>query len=366
MAEFVHVPASAVRAQIEAVLRAWGMPEDKIATTAQVMVETDLRGVDSHGISMLILYRQIHESGQLRLDAEPRIVRETVVTALIDGGAGLGHPVSTFAMNLAIAKAKAAGIAAVSVFNSHHFGAAGVYSHMAAEQNLIGMVFSTAKMVSVVPTRGADRVLGTNVMSLAAPSRDYLPVILDMSTSVVAANKVKIYALAGKDLPGGWVVDAEGEPVTDSSAAYNRLFGRGDVGLTSVGGSGTALGGHKGYGLGIFTQILASALSGGSFSPTRNRTKKPGDPDNIGHLFMAIDPEAFRPLDDFHDDVDDVVRTLKASRPIDPDEPVLIPGEPEWTEREQRLATGIPMSAALVEKIREIAASAGAPYLLGA
>ena len=365
MAAMFNVPAAAVRAQIEAVLRAWGMPEDKIAVTSEAMVETDLRGVDSHGISMLILYEQMQSVGQLKLAAEPRIVRETSVTALIDGGAGLGHPVSTMAMQLAIAKAKAGGIAAVSVFNSHHFGAAGIYSHMAAKANLIGMVFSTSKMINVVPTRGADRVFGTNVMSLAAPSRKYLPVILDMSTSVVAANKVKIYALSGKDLPAGWVVDAKGNPVTDSAVAYQRLFENGEGGLTSVGGAGTALGGHKGYGLGLFAQILASALSGGAFSPTRNKTQKPGDPDNIGHLFMALDPEAFRPLDDFQDDVDDVLDTLKSTRAIRDDEPVLIPGDPEWMSRDRRLFEGIPMSRALVDKIRDIAAAAKAPYLLG-
>src|SRR5689334_10896738 len=139
MADFLNVPAAIVRAQIEAVLRAWGMPEDKVGITAEIMTETDLRGIDSHGISMLLLYGQIHETGQLKLSAEPRIVRQTPATALIDAGAGLGHPVSAMAMELAIDKAKATGIAAVSVFNSHHFGAAGIYSHMAAKANLIGM-----------------------------------------------------------------------------------------------------------------------------------------------------------------------------------------------------------------------------------
>lgn len=365
MADLVNVPASLVRAQIEAVLGAWGMPEDKIAVTAEAMVETDLRGIDSHGISMLIMYSQMQAVGQLKLAAEPKIVRESAVTALIDGGAGLGHPVATMAMRLAIAKAKMSGVAAVSVFNSHHFGAAGIYSHMAARENLIAMVVSTSKMINVVPTRSSERVFGTNVMSFAAPSSDYLPIILDMSTSVVAANKVKIHAFEGKDLPAGWVVDAKGEPVTDSALAYQRLFENGEGGLTSIGGAGTALGGHKGYGLGLFAQILASSLSGGSFSPTRNRTQKPGEPDNIGHFFMAIDPAAFRPLADFHHDVDDVLRTVKATKPIDPDEPVLIPGDPEWASRQRRLVEGIPMSQSLIGKIREIASGANAPYLLG-
>ncbi|GLS18903.1 malate dehydrogenase [Labrys miyagiensis] len=366
MADFLNVPAAVARAQIEVVLRAWGMPEDKIGITAEIMTETDLRGVDSHGISMLLLYRQIHETGQLKLAAEPRIVRQTPATALIDGGAGLGHPVSTMAMELAIDKAKATGIAAVSVFNSHHFGAAGIYSHMAAKANLIGMAVSTTRFVTVVPTRAAEAVLGTNVISLAAPSRDALPVILDIATSVVASNKVKIYALADKSLPAGWVVDARGEAVCESGLAFQRLSGNGEGGLTPIGGAGTTLGGHKGYGLGLFAQILAGSLSGGSFSPTRNKTQRPGDPDNIGHFFMAIDPQAFRPLDEFQHDVEDVVATLRSTRPIKPDEPVLIPGDPEWLTREQRLAEGIPMPAGLVEKIREIALAAGAPFLLGA
>jgi LDH2 family malate/lactate/ureidoglycolate dehydrogenase len=364
MADLVNIPWTQVRMQIEVVLRAWGMPEDKIAVTADAMVETDLRGIDSHGISMLIMYRQIHETGQLKLAAEPRIVRETAVTALIDGGAGLGHPVSTMAMNLAVAKAKASGLAAVSVFNSHHFGAAGLYSHMAAKQNLIGMVVSTSKMINVIPTRGTKPVFGTNVMSFAAPSRDYLPVILDMSTSIVAANKIKVYALAGKGLPAGWAVDAEGAAVTDSAAAYKGLFETGLCGLAPLGGAGSMLGGHKGYGLSLFAQILAGALGGGSFSPSRNKQQRPGDPDNIGHFFMAIDPEAFRPLDDFQHDVDDVLATLKAQPAVDAAEPVLVPGDPEWISRERRLKDGIPMSTGLIARIREIAASAGAPYVL--
>lgn len=366
MAETRHVPAAKVRAQIDAVLRSWGMPDDKIAVTSDAMVETDLRGVDSHGISMLIMYDQIYRAGQLKLDAEPRIVRETAATALVDAGAGLGHPVSAMAMDLAVRKAKAVGVAAVSVFNSHHFGAAGIYSHMAAKQNLIGMVFSSSKSIAVVPTRGMKSVFGTNVVSFAAPSRAYLPVILDMSTSVVAVNKVKIYALAQKDLPVGWVVDGSGEPVTDSALAYQRLTEGGEGGLNPLGGSGSALSGHKGYGLGLFIQILASTLSGGSFSPIRNKMQKAGDPDNIGHLFIALDPVMFRPLEAFQQDLDDVLATLKNTPPINPDEPVLVPGDPEWTARDRRLAEGIPMSEGLINQIRQIAVRAGAPYHLGA
>jgi LDH2 family malate/lactate/ureidoglycolate dehydrogenase len=356
--------AEAVRAQTEAILRAWGMDEEKVRVTADVMVETDLMGIDSHGISMLIMYEGMQRAGQLRLTAEPRVVRQTASTALVDGGAGLGHPVSVTAMKLAIEKALAHDVGVVSVFNSHHFGAAGCYAAMAPRRGLIGVVASTSRIVNVVPTRGAERVLGTNPLAFAFPAGRFPPVVLDISTSVVAANKVKVYALQGEDIPAGWVVDGTGAALTDAAAAYRLLFEGGEGGLAPIGGGGTELGGHKGYGLGIVAQALASTLGGGAFSPIRNRSRRGSDPDNIGHFFMALNPAAFRPLDEFRDDLDTVIDTLRATRPARADEPVLIPGDPERAAREERLAHGIPLPEALVSKLREIAAAAGAPFLL--
>jgi LDH2 family malate/lactate/ureidoglycolate dehydrogenase len=185
-----------------------------------------------------------------------------------------------------------------------------------------------------------------------------------MSTSVVAANKVKVYALQGKDLPAGWVIDGHGQPVTDSGRAFRQIFEGQEGGLTPVGGDGSDMGGHKGYGLGLIAQILSGSLSGASFSPVRNRTQKPSDPDNIGHFFMALNPAAFRPFDAFQSDVEVVIDTLHATKPIREDEPVLVPGEPEWAAREERLVTGIPIPETLKLKVREIAEAAGAPYLL--
>ncbi len=365
MADVAHFPADLVREQIEAVLGAWGMPEDKRRQTAELMVETDLMGIDLHGVSMLILYEKMHQAGQLRLAAEPRIVRETAATALIDGGAGLGHPVATMAMELAIAKAEAHDIGAVSVFNSHHFGACGLYGLMAARRNLFALVSTTSRIVTVVPTFGGERVLGTNPLCFVAPAGRNPPIMLDMSTSVTAANKVKTYALNGKPIPDGWVVDGAGAPLTDSMAAYDLLFeGRGG-GLAPVGGRGKDLGGHKGYGLGIVAQILSGTLSGGSFSPIRNLTQKPSDPDNIGHFFLAMNPAAFRPLEDFKADMDVLADRLRQTRPADSDEPVLVPGDPEWAMREKREKTGIPIPESLADKLREIAAAAGAPFVLG-
>ncbi len=357
------IPAERVRAQVAAILDAWGMPADLAATTAEVMTDTDLMGVDSHGISMLMLYERMRDAGQVRLDARPRVVRDGGVTALVDGGAGLGHPVAAFAMDLAMEKARAHGIGAVGVFNSHHFGAAGWYARRAATQGLLGLVTSSARSVLLVPTGGAAPMLGTNPIAFAAPARRNRPFVLDMATTTVAANKVKVYELNGKPIPEGWVVDGQGRPVTDSAAAMEQLFRRPEGGLTPLGGD-AAGGGHKGYGLAMMAQILAATLTGASFSPLRERDRRGADePDNIGHFFLAMDPAAFRPPGAFEDELDATVDALHAMPAADPAQPVLVAGEPEEMEREARLAAGIPMPETLLAQIRAICGRCGAASL---
>lgn len=357
----MRVAADKVRAQILAILTAWGMPEDLAAETAGIMVDTDLAGVDSHGIGMLPMYEGMRRAGQLRLDARPRALQEKAAVALVDGGAGLGHPAAAFAMRLAIRKAKEGGIGAVGVFNSHHFGAAGWYAERAAEAGCIGLVTSGTRTMAMVPARGAKPVLGTNPIAFAAPARRHPPVLLDMATTTAAANKVRAYALREKPIPPGWVVDGKGQPVMDGPAAVAQIFEKPEGGLAPLGGE---TGGHKGYGLGLMAHILGATLSGASFSPIRLRTQKPDEPDNIGHFMLAIDPAAFRPEGAFEDDLDAAIEVLHGTPPADPALPVLVPGDPERAEREARLAQGIPVPPALERQVRDIAARAGAPFLL--
>lgn len=357
------VSANLVREQIESVLLAWGMAEGPASTTALVMTETDLAGVDSHGISMLPIYDRLRLDGELNLRAEPRVVRDGPGTALLDADAGLGHPASVRAMHLAIDKSRTQGIAAVSVVNSHHFGAAGYYAGLAAERGAIGFVTSSTRTVAVVPTRGAEPVLGTNPMAWAAPAGHNPPVILDMATSVAAVNKVKVRALRGQEIPSGWVVDGQGRPVTDASAAYDLLRNQPEGGLSSLGGA-EEMGGHKGYGLALFAHILGGALGGGAFAPLRQGPGGMGS-QNLGHLFVAIDPGGFRAASDFRQDVDLVVDTLRATRPADPGAPVLVAGDPERAARDRRLEHGIPVPGALRADIRKVAEAAGVAYRLG-
>ena len=358
------VPAERVHRQIVEILAAWGMRPADAAAAAQVMTETDLKGIDSHGLACLPRYAASHRSGALDVTAEERIVRESASTALVDARQGLGHPVSIRAMELAIEKALAHDVGVVSVFNSHHFGAAGHYAEMAAKRGLIGLVACSTRSITMVPTRGTRAVLGTNPIAFAAPAGRHPPVVLDMATTVAAANKVRVYARRGQPLPEGWVLDGQGRVVGDPAEAVKYVLERSEGGLNPVGGSGE-LGGHKGYGLGLMVHVLGGVLGGASFSPVRNLDPDPAKPDNIGHYFQVLNPAAFRAPQDFHDDLDSVLDTLKAVPPADPALPVLVAGDPERATHAQRSREGIPVLPDLQRQVREIARDANVAYLLG-
>ncbi|MGX9967019.1 Ldh family oxidoreductase [Roseomonas sp. F4] len=359
----MRASAESVRAQILAILGAWGMPDDLATQTAEVMLDTDLAGVDSHGIGMLTSYEGMRRAGQVKLDARPRIERDNGAVALVDGGAGLGHPAAAFAMREAIARAKRFGIGAVAVRNSHHFGAAGWYVKLAAQAGCIGLVTSGTRTMAMVPTHGAVPVLGTNPIAFAAPAGAQPPVVLDMATTTAAANKVRARALRNKPIPAGWVMDGQGQPVTEGAAAVAQVFEKPEGGLSPVGGT-PDMASHKGYGLALMAHILGATLSGASFSPIRVKTQRPQDPDDIGHFMLAIDPTAFRADGAFETDMDAAIDVLRATPPSDPAQPVLVPGDPERAEQADRGAHGIPIPAGLEQQIRGICERAGLPFLL--
>lgn len=359
----VYVTPEVLKRQVLLVLSSWGMARDQAETVADILVETDLRGIESHGASMLPLYDKMRRAGGLNMTPTSRLVQESPATALIDADAGLGHPVAVEAMNLAILKCSRVGVGAVSVVNSHHFGATGIYAEMAARRGVIALVTSSARTVAVIPTGGKMPVLGTNPIAFAAPSSAGDPFLLDMSTSAVAANKVKVYAYHQTPLPAGWVVDGEGKPVSDPKEGF-RLCMESDVGgLMPLGGT-RETGTHKGYGLAVMAQLLGSTLAGGSFSPFRARDAKPGAPDNIGHFFLALDPKFFRASGSFEDDVGDILDHLRGTPPIDDSQPVIVAGEPEFARRAERLTTGIPLNDAFLSEVRKVAADAGVDFIL--
>ena len=359
----MRVPSKKIQEQLVTVMRAWGMSDAHAETTAEMMVETDLRGVDSHGISMLPTYDQEFRAGRLNMKPSFKVVKQNVATALVDADASLGHPVSVYAMNLAVDKCLQAGVGIVSVYNSHHFGAAGCYSRIAADRGVIGMVTSATRGVTMVPTFAAEPILGTNPIAFAAPAKKNAPFQLDMATTTVAAGKVKVYKLNHKPLPPGSVVDEDGKTVTDEAQAFGYVFDKKEGGITPLGGNRDA-GSHKGYGLAMMVHILGGTLSGASFSPIRNKTQRPNDPHNIGHFFMAIDPTAFREPGAFEDDLDQVIDILHGAKRADPKQPVLVAGDPEMLTKRERLEQGVPVPDDLMVQLRAVADRAKVPFVL--
>jgi LDH2 family malate/lactate/ureidoglycolate dehydrogenase len=359
----MRVAAGKIEAQLVSVFEAWGMSSEHATVTAQMMVETDLRGVDSHGISMLPTYDKEFRAGRLNMRPQWKVVRDRPSMARIDADRSLGHPVSAHAMGLAVDKCRATGVGVVAVFNSHHFGAAGCYAKIAADRGVIGMVTSATRGVTLVPTFAAEPIMGTNPLAFAAPARRNAPFQLDMATTTVAAGKVKVHKLNHKPVPSGWVVDGDGRAVTDETEAFRHVFERPEGGITPLGGS-RELGGHKGYGLAVMVHILGGTLAGASFSPLRNRTQRDSDPHNIGHFFMAIDPGAFREEGEFESDLDDVIDVLHGAKRADPAQPVLVAGDPERLTRAERLEQGVPVPDDLMAQLRAVAAAAKVPFVL--
>lgn len=359
----IHASYRHVREQIRLVLERWGMAPDLAQTTAQLMADTDLLGIDSHGISMLPSYAAKMAAGTLHIDVRPRVVRQGGSSALLDGMGGLGHPVSAQAMHLAVDMALENGVGAVSVCNSHHFGAAGVYARIAVARGAIGFVTSSANGIMMVPTRGAMPRLGTNPIAFAAPTSQQESFVLDMATTTVAANKVKVYDYGHRPLPTGWAVDGGGSPVTDSREAMEFLFKRAEGGLTPVGGT-ASMSSHKGYGLAMMAQILGATLSGSAFGADHAKRRQPGQGDDIGHFFLALNPDAFRQAGSFEADLDHLIDGLHDTPALNDAEPVLVAGEPEAQARVHRLAHGIPIAGALSAQLQSLCASLGVPYLL--
>jgi LDH2 family malate/lactate/ureidoglycolate dehydrogenase len=361
MVEMITVPAELLRRQIASVYEAWGMAKEHIDTTVHVMVETDLMGIDSHGVGMLSSYQEKKDHGRLNPRPEIRIVKETPATALIDAGRSIGHVPAVMAMKLAIRKAKAIGVGAVGVRNSNHYGAAGYYSTLASAEGIIGMAFTSVTSAIVVPTFSREPYLGTNPIAFAAPAKKNKPLSLDMATSTVASGKVSIAKRTGKPMPVGWVVDKEGRPLTDASKAPS-----GNRRLTALGGT-RELGSHKGYGLGLMVEVLCSTLNGqisgvrDTHDPDfRNKTRE-----TVGHFFMAIDPEMFGGGEGFREEMDALMDRLRGLPPVDAAEPVQVAGDQQYKDYAERSKSGIPLTKALYEEVRAVCQASGAPFMLG-
>jgi LDH2 family malate/lactate/ureidoglycolate dehydrogenase len=354
----MHPSYTAHRAQIGALLTAWGMPPAFAERTAEVMSWADLHGVDSHGISMIPAYYDRQRRGRVNMRAAPLIEKETPVSALLNADGGLGHEPSRQAMEIAIQKARTIGIGVVSVHNSSHFGACGFYTRMAADAGMIGMAATSASAIQVAPTGGAQARLGTDPWSFAAPSADGEPFLLDMATTTVAAGRIRNKANENLPTPPGWLLTKDGLPSTDPLEAVQK----GGF-LTSLGGTPEGSS-YKGYGLSMMVNILGSCLSGATLITDPLHGKKPQGFD-IGHFFLAMNPTLFRPLEAFEADVAALNGAMRATKPVDPAKPVMVAGDPERRNAARRIEDGIPVGPGLLAKVRRIAEECQVKWLLG-
>jgi LDH2 family malate/lactate/ureidoglycolate dehydrogenase len=348
-------PAATLKAQLVSIFSAWGLPPDQAEVTAETLARADLLGIDSHGITLIPFYAELIASGKIVPNADIKVARSFGATAVIDGGGGFGEAPAVRAMDLAIEKAEAFGIGAVGVRNSNHYGAAGVYALQAAAKGFIGLSMTAVYNPSIVPTFGREPRMGTNPIGLAAPARNNRPFLLDMATSTIAIGKLKLAFREGKTLPDGWALDKEGRPQNNAEQALADKL------MTPLGGT-REMGGHKGYGLAAMVEVLSTILSGASYAPLRPASAERFD---VGHFQMAIHPEAFREAGEFEDDLDAFIDCLRATRPADPAQPVLVPGDPEHAMLERRSTEGIPLPRSLVNDVERIAKGIGAEFVLG-
>ena len=340
-----------------------GVPDADAEVTADVLVSADLRGIDSHGVARTRRYVQGLRDRVMVALPDIHIVHETPLTALLDGGAGLGQVVGVRAMRLAIDKASEVGTGFVAVRNSNHYGIAGYYSMMALEETLIGISMTNSAPL-VVPTFGKDAILGTNPMSIAVPAGRERPFVLDMATSVVTRGKLEECERKDEPLLQGWATDSSGLPTEDAGQVLLNMRERSGGGILPLGGAGEDLGGHKGYGLGLLVDILCGVLPGAGYAASVYHKDESGNPlpANIGHFFGALRIDSFRPLGEFEDSMENIVRALTTSAKAQGQERIFIHGEKEWETTEERTRLGIPLHPKVVGDLRALGEELGVPY----
>jgi LDH2 family malate/lactate/ureidoglycolate dehydrogenase len=319
-----------LRAFTKAVFLKMGCPAEHAELATDVLIRSDLRGIDSHGVARLAGYVRLWEKGRINSTPDIRIVHETPTTATVDGDAGLGLVVAPFAMEVAIEKAKHYGSGWVSVRNSNHFGIAGYHALMAVENDMIGFAMTNASPL-VAPTFSNERMLGTNPMCYAFPAGKYPPVIVDMATSAAANGKLEIAQRSGKQVPEGWIQDKNGHISTDP----HELKQGGS--LLPLGGS-RENGGHKGFGLSATVDILSAVLSGANYGPWVPPFVAFMEPlanpvgAGIGHFLGAMRVDGFRPVEEFKSHLDNWIERFRTASPVSGEQRVIIPGEPEQEE----------------------------------
>lgn len=337
-----------------AVFIGMGCSSEHATIASKVLLSADLRGIDSHGVARLSGYVRLWKAGRINTKPNIHIIHETPSTAVVDGDQGLGLVVAPYAMEIAIQKATAVGTGWVAVQNSNHFGIAGYHAMMAVEKDMIGMAMTNASAL-VAPTFSKEKMLGTNPIAVAIPAKNQPPFVADFATTTAANGKLEILQRKGQDTPSGWVQDLHGQSSTDANILKK------DGALLPL-GSDREHGSHKGYALGSIVDIFSAVLSGASYGPWAPPfpayipmpANMPGK--GLGHFLGAMRVDAFRPAEDFKNHMDHWINRFRNATPIEGQEKVIIPGDPEREMEMIRMKMGIPLLPIIVEDLEKTGA----------
>ena len=331
------------------VFEAFGFSEEDGRKISDVLLTADLYGIESHGMQRMVRYHKGIEKGQIHVDARPEVVFETPVSAVVDGHSGMGQLIGIFAMEKAIQKAKTTGVGIVSVRESNHYGIAGYYAQMAAQQGLIGFSCTNSEAI-MVPTFGKQAMLGSNPIAFAAPAEPY-PFLFDASTTVVTRGKLEMYNKMGKPLPQGWALDENGAPSDEAPRVLANIVGKKGGGIMPLGGATEQLGSHKGYGYGMIAELFSSILSMGV---TSDECCTFQDKTGICHGFAAIDPAAFGDADAIRGHLSEYLEKLRQSASAEGAERIYTHGQKEVLAQEDRRVNGIPVNDGTMVELQDL------------
>jgi len=323
----INVKVAELHEFSQTVLQKKGLSKQDAEITSDVLITADQRGIESHGVARLQRYVNGIDDGLILPDPDVETITETPVSLVIDGGGGMGQPITYKTMQKCLQKAQDNYMCFASIRNSNHYGIAGYYTLMALEQDLIGFS-STNSAPLVVPTFAKKAVIGTNPISIGVPAKDHYPFLLDMATATVPRGKLEVYARAEKSMPDVWATDPEGNPATNPVEVLKNLAERKGGGLSPLGGSQELTGGHKGYGLSAMVDILSGILSSGTVG--RDIYGREGKPAQVCHFIGAINPEAFSSLQEIQENMDYYIDMLKDNQKVEGQDRIYVAGEKEY------------------------------------
>ena len=337
------------------VFKAYGVPEADARICADVLLESDRRGIESHGCNRFKpIYIDRIVNGTLLPETNIEILKETPTTVVMDAHDGMGMVASHRMMEMLIEKAKTYGMAGGAIKNSTHYGIAGYWTTMASKEGMIGITGTNARP-SIAPTFGVENMMGTNPLTFALPTDEEFPFCIDCATSIVQRGKIEYYARSGKPTPAGMVVTDDGGTMTDSEAILKALVD-GTAALAPLGGIGEEMCGYKGYGYAAVVEILSAALAGGQFMKALTGVSPEGKHQmyHLGHFFFVVDPDAFMGRETFRKTAGDICRALRASKKAPGQDRIYTAGEKEylvWLERKDK---GVPVNAAVQKEMIEL------------